>query len=217
MGHTSNPARFSVAALVALVLAVQGRSYEHPLSSNAVREAYFLGQRSDEKVKNFLEQYTKHPPMPEHGPYISTVSLFTPYGQAVLSSWQNKVGYSAQQAEQEYASKGRTIQVKVRIEFTATYNAMQGTKPDANTTGEEDLVLRHQDFWRDFRFELSQSGKEIKPLSIQGGPIYGRGFRGAEVSLQYDAKEIASEEALVVVITPDNHRVTTRFDLAALR
>lgn len=206
-----------VLALLNLAFEEYAWAYEHPLSSTSLRKAYFLGQRSDQRVKDFLEQYIKHLPMPEQGPYISTISVFTPYARAVLSSRQSGLGFSAQQAESQHASQEETVEVKIRIEFTATYNAMQGTKPDENVAGEQDLVMRPQDFWRDFRFEVSQKGKQIKPRNIQGAPIYGRGFRGAEVSLQYNTKEVASEETLVVVVTPDNRRVTTTFDLASLR
>jgi len=202
---------------LALTLAVRVHAYDHPLSADAIREAYFLGQRSDQKVKDFLDQYTKHPPMPEQGPYISGISFFTPYEEVVLRSWRQKIGYSAQQAEQDYRSQGDTIRVRVIIEFTATYNAMQGAKPSQTVAGEKALLLRPQDFWREFQFELSQTGKKIEPRDIRGAPIYSRGFRGAEVWLDYETKSIASKETVVEVLTPDNHRVTVRFDLALLR
>ena len=196
--HHRTHVLLAVLALLNLAFEEYAWAYEHPLPSSSLRKAYFLGQRSDQRVKDFLEQYIKHLPMPEQGPYISTISVFTPYAQVVLSSRRSGLGFSAQQAERQHDSQEETVEVKIRIEFTPTYNAMRGTKPDENVAGEQDLVMRPQDF-------------------IQGAPIYGRGFRGAEVLLQYDTKEIASEETLVVVVTPDNRRVTTTFDLANLR
>lgn len=137
------------ALLLSMALATPTSIYDHPLSSKAIREAYFLGQRSDEKVTDFLAQYIKRPPIPDKGPYISEISLYTPYAQVVLRSWRNKVGYSAQQAQQDFLSHSDMIRVKVRIEFTATYSALQGTKPDKNVEGEQALILRPKDFWRD--------------------------------------------------------------------
>ena len=136
--HLRSSMRFGVRILLlVLTVAVRLYAYDHPLSADAIREAYFLGQRSDQSVKDFLDQYTKHPSMPEQGPYISGIGLFTPYEEVVLRSWRNKVGYSAQQAEQDYRSHGDAIRLRVIIEFTATYNAMQGAKPDKNVAGEE--------------------------------------------------------------------------------
>lgn len=204
--------------LLSLVLARCVYAYEYPLTSRAIREAYFLGQRHDEKATNFLAQYIKRPPLPEQGPHISEISLYTPYAQVVLSSWRNNIGYSAQQAEQGFLSHPATIRVKVRIEFTATYNAMQGAEPDKNIEGEQALIFRPKDFWRDFRFQLSQKGRRIKRLGIHGSPTYGRGgFTGAEVWLDYDAEGVAPENTVVEVRMPDDHCVTAEFDLAKLR
>ena len=202
---------------MSLVLARGVYAYDHPLTSKAIREAYFLGQRNDEKLTSFLAQYIRRPATPEQGPCISEISLYTPYAQVVLSSWRNNTGYSAQEAQQDFFSHRETIRVKVRIQFTPTYNAMVGAEPDKNVEGEKDLMLRPKDFWRDFRFQLSQAGKQIKSRDMRGSPIYDEsGFRGAEVWLDYDAEAVAPENAVVEVLMPDNHRVAAEFDLAKL-
>ncbi len=51
--------------------ALQAYSYDKQLDSEAVREAYFLGPRSDQKTNEFLYSYMKRLPMPERGPYVS--------------------------------------------------------------------------------------------------------------------------------------------------
>jgi len=207
-----------VVFLIALMPTLSASAYDYPLSPTAVREAYFLGRRADEKTIEFLGKYLKQMPLPDEGPYVSEISLLTPYAQVVLVSWRNAVGYSAQQAETDYHSQGDKILVKLTIKFTATYGAMQGTKPDKNAVGKEGLVLRAQDFWRDFRFELSQNARRIMARDVHGVPIYDHsGFRGVEVSLVYDSKEVASEETSVEVVTPDKHHVVARFDLSELR
>lgn len=76
------------------------------LSDEAVREAYFLGQRNDEKTARFLETYRRHLPMTESGLYVSEIELFTPYAETVDLSRQRTFGYSAQQAAREYCDRG---------------------------------------------------------------------------------------------------------------
>lgn len=213
----SVPLRLSV-LLLSFLVATCLYAYDHPLSANAIREAYFLGQRSDEKTASFLAQYIKRLPTPERGPHISEISLYTPYAQVVLASWRKNIEYSAQQAQRDFLSHPENIRVRVKIEFTPTYNAMQGAEPDKEVEGEQALILRRKDFWRDFRFRLSQAGREISRRDIHGSPIYVRGgLAGAEVWLDYDAAGVAPERAEVEVISLDNHRVAAEFDLAKLQ
>lgn len=193
-------------------------AYDFPLGSESIREAYFLGRRNDEKTIKFLASYIKRLPLPEKGPYISEISLYTPYAQIVLNSWRNAALYSAQQAEQEYRTLGDTIHVRVVIEFTPTFNAMEGVRPDKDAADKEGLVRRSDGFWREFQYELRQNKNVIKPKSTNGKPIYSdSGFSGAEVQLEYYAKSIASGETTFEVSTPDDHHVSAQFDLSELR
>jgi hypothetical protein len=193
-------------------------AYDLPLDSESIREAYFLGRRNDEKTIKFLASYIKRLPSPEKGPHISEISLYTPYAQIVLNSSRNASLDSAQQAEQEYRTLGDTIHIRVVIEFTPTFNAMVGVRPDKDAAGKEALVRRSDDFWREFQYELRQNKNVIKPRSMGGKPIYSdSGFSGAEVQLEYDAKSVASEETTFEVSTQDDHHVTAQFDLSELR
>ena len=92
-------------------------AFQTTLSDTAVREAYFLGQRHDQKTSDFLKLYAHAFPLPEKGPYISEIHLLSPYAQVVSNSSQHSTGYSAQQAAADYRSRGDTLLVKVRIEF----------------------------------------------------------------------------------------------------
>ncbi len=201
-----------------LALAVPADSYDTQLDSQAVREAYFLGRRGDQKTSEFLEAYIKHLAIPEHGPYIADISLYTPYAQVVFSSWRNSVGYSAQQAAEDYRASGDVIPASVRILFTPTYLAAQSVQPKKNSATQQVYALRTDGFWRDFQFELHQEKETIKPRSAKGTPIYDDGgYLGAVVDLEYDAKEVKSEETVFEVITPDGQNVIAKFDLSKLR
>src|SRR5258707_57317 len=46
-------------------------AFDTPLSDQAVREAYFLGQRGDETMATFLNKYTKILKAPKTGPDIA--------------------------------------------------------------------------------------------------------------------------------------------------
>src|SRR5205823_8474915 len=109
---------------------------EFPLSDTSIREAYFLGQRNDQKTSDFLKLYAKFLPLPQKGPYVSEIHLLTPYAQIVADSSRHSVGYSAQQAAADYHGRGDTILLQVRIEFTVTYTYDDAVRTANDTAGE---------------------------------------------------------------------------------
>jgi len=216
----TRPAIGCFASLLAVTLVVSpiSSAYESTLDSESIREAYFLGRRNDEKTVAFFDNYAKHLQMPDRGPYVSFIGLLTPYAQVAAHSQSVTGVYSAQQAEHDYESYRDTIRVRVRIEFTATYTALKDQKPANNNSRTQGFVFRPPDFWRDFCFELHQGNGSIKSRDIRGTPIYDDGgFSGAEVRLEYDAKEVKSEDTSFEAITPDGQHVLARFDLSKLR
>ena len=73
-------ARISSALLFSLCVASPPVSaFETSLSDEAVREAYFLGQRRDEKTALFFETYRHYFPVPNSGPHVYMVEVFTPF------------------------------------------------------------------------------------------------------------------------------------------
>lgn len=151
-----------------LLLVPFSSAFQAPLSDEDVREAYFLGQRRDESTADFFRSYLKTLPPPKSGPYISEVEVYTPYSQLVQWSLLHSVGYSAQQAKQDYRATTDSVYVRIRIDFTSTYGAFElyrsgrlhdPPKPDSET--------RRPDYHRDFRAGLSQKDEWIEPLSMQ--------------------------------------------------
>ena len=205
--------------MTGFLLAPSSFAFDVSLSEEAVREAYFLGQRNDENMAQVLAPYTRHLALPEKGPYISTINLSTPYAQIIDTSRQRTGSYSAQEAQQDYRHRGDTILVFVCIEFTATYGYPQAV-PSANNAGKEQgLNLQPQDFWKDFCLGLSQDGKWIEPRTERADAVYDRGeggLGGAVVWLEFDAHDVASTETSVEVETPDAQHVVATFDLARL-
>src|SRR5690348_7329060 len=73
--------------LLAILTAVQPLlAFSTPLSEEAIREAYFLGQRRDESTAAFLSKYIHELPPPNYGPHILSITTYTPFAQAVLDS-----------------------------------------------------------------------------------------------------------------------------------
>ncbi len=244
-------------AVAATLLASSCFAFDTPLSQEAVRDAYFLGQHNDQSTLSFFSQYVKTLPAPDKGAYISEVEIYTPYAQIIEHSRRLAGAYSAQQAELDYRHHSDKLYVRIRINFTDSYGALELYR---SAKGDKQLSSRDAplpDFYRDFRVGLSQrSGPNrqdqwIEPLRIILQPSYAQNsnhfpfipedlgffsYAGADSSsygyagangwvyptgwltwLVYDAKDIASDDATVEVITTDGQHVSVPFDLSRLR
>ena len=220
----ARPAASLLGAL--LLFPTSNRAYEVPLASRSVRDAYFLGQRNNESTDAFLEKYTRRFPIPPRGPHIAEVRLLTPYAQAVEISRHKTLGYSAQQAEAEYKTRGDSLLVRVRIDFTPTYNDVMSVKPTKYDGSQPNIAPRPYDFWKDFRFLLTQNGEPLQYRNIAGEPqfcsaclswLFPGVLAGAYVNLDYEARNVPSQRTQVEIFTPDGQHVVASFDLAALR
>src|SRR5580704_10390536 len=103
--------RSHVGLLVAALVAAQAGAYDRNLDSSAIRDAYFLGSDKGQSVR-FLADYSRTLPAPKSGPHIAEIEVRTPFAQVVASSREHSVGYSAQQAEQDYVKTSGTFQVR---------------------------------------------------------------------------------------------------------
>lgn len=209
--------------LASLLFLSPAFAIEIPLSPQAVREAYFLGQRNNDTTQDFLEKYRRHLPLPESGPWISAVELLTPYAETVELSRQRTAGYSAQDAAQDYKKRGDALRVTITIAFTASYGPSieSGSGSALATNG---YTPRPPDFWKDFSFRLFDGDTELIPLEKHGQPDYTRSgpgasaMTGATVVLTFDpAKIVQLSDVAVVVDTPDGQQVVAPYDLTSLR
>jgi len=79
--------------LPALFLGMPALAHICPLSSEQVREAYFLGRSSDRaKVAEFLGKYRRIFTLQDKPICVGTIELFTPYQRIVRSSWLDPAG-----------------------------------------------------------------------------------------------------------------------------
>src|SRR5947208_16100634 len=98
----------------ALLLSTPALPFDTPLSDQAVREAYFLGQRTDQKIVDFFSGYTRHLPFPKPAPYVPEIHLLPLSAQVVELSNQITAGYTAQQAWKNYQDGAALIAFRAR-------------------------------------------------------------------------------------------------------
>jgi hypothetical protein len=213
-----------LASLVAVILSVSlpSSAYETPLSDTAVREAYFLGQRRDETMGRVLDKYTIYLAAPKSGPHIASVTMFTPFAQAILHSRDNSSGFSAQQAALDHAKHAETVKAVIEILFTDSYGALiprpAGSRSDAKTG----FMPRPYDFWKDYQVNFFHKDDQLKPISSSGQPKLscsdaGCTLVGATIEVEFLAEAVPSDSILVQVIPPEGEQVVLDYDLGSVR
>ncbi len=189
--------------LPALLVAQPATAYNYPLSSEAIREAYFLGSGDPNKRQAFYEKYTKRYPTPKTGQYVGLIEFKTPYLLIAERVSQNVSNYFAQDAEQEFLGKPAVCDVRVEVYFW-------------NPNG---LIARVQ---TDYAVRLKQNDKEI-PLKAKWTESLVSGSSapvdvGVAFNNEYDADKVDTDlPATVEVLSPDGKNIVETFDLASLR
>ena len=217
-----NFSRRSIAVLLATLIVSPGSfAFSSPLSDEAIREAYFLGQRRDEKMTAFLEKYKQHLREPDRGPYVSTVEFLTPFALAVLQSKDRSTGYSAQQAELGHRGQEESIAINIEVLFTDSYGALI-QKPTSERSGSPiGFMFRSSEFWKDIDVQVTVKDKIVKPARFTGEPLYfcaeGCKLVGATLHLDFPARVFDSDSATVQVVPPEGPEVWVDFDLTGLR
>ncbi len=212
--------RFFSCLLMVFCVSLPASPFDTPLSDEAVREAYFVGQRHD---ASFLTNYIKFLPRPKTGPHISSVTFLTPFAQlAQISS--NYVGnYSAQQALLDHRGQQESVKITVEIYLTNSYGAMIPNPQSSRSASSPPFIPRPYDFWRDFRVQVSDGLQVVSPSDSEGRSLYRCGRtgscrpRGAAIDLEFPVTAFASDSVTVEVVPPEGDPVSVNFDLTRLR
>ncbi len=213
-----------IASVVAAVLLLTPYSFafDTPLSDQAVREAYFLGQRRDETMATLLNKYTKPLPPPKTGPYVTSITFLTPFALLVQHS-SRQSNYSAQQAALDHRDQPEFVRIMVQIQLTDSYGAyiVRPTGPRSGSpTG---FVPRPYDFWKDFDVQVSSEDRKLRPFSSSGQPNFscsedgGCLLVGATLWFDFYAEDFASGSATIDVNPPEGDPLSLDFDLTHLR
>jgi hypothetical protein len=218
------PAR-SVASIfaAALLLTPFSFAFDTPLSDQSVREAYFLGQRHDGTSGRILENYTKHLPPPKSGPYISSVTFFTPFAQLVQLCDRYIGNYSAQQAQLDHRGQEELVDIVVEVQLTNSYGAFLANTADSRSGPPQGLVRRPYDFWKDFQVQAFSGNQPLTPSRLRGIPRSSCGRRGpctltgATLEFEFPGSAFTSDSATIQVVPPEGPEVSVSFDLSRFR
>jgi len=195
-------ARFQLAALsAALLLALPARSYDYPLSAEAIRDAYTLGTRQDGSATDFLAKYSRPIPELRVGDYVSAVRIETPFVQ-VFDHSTKTMNYSAQDAYKDFYGKPLIFRMYLDICYEVD------APPDA------------------VEIKVTQDKKEIVPSSFQGSSFYPAADAynyarvpsiGEQLALEFKPGSINSATLKIEIDTPDGQHAEATFDLTSLR
>jgi hypothetical protein len=210
-------------AAIALLVTPPVFAFDSPLSEEAVRQAYFLGQRRDDTMTRALDKYTYYLDPPESGPDIASVTFFTPFALAVESSSQHSSGYSAQQAQIDHRAQKETVKIIVNILLTKSYSNVIVRPTSTGSNSPTGFVPRPYDFWKDFDVQTTVDEKVVRPFTSTGHPNVqcrdqgGCDLTGATIELEFLAESFTSSAAIVLVTPPEGEPVQVEFDLSSLR
>jgi hypothetical protein len=182
---------------VVLGVALPAAAYRYPLSSTAIRDAYFQGT-SNRAQGHLLAEYTPAPPEFSSALYRSSVEIETPYIQDAERA-RAAYNYTAEDAEEVFLARPPALlYVHVRIR-----------RGHAELRSPEVTVI--------------QAGTQLMPSSVEHWPYYaysrhGRGPAiGEHVDLEFRADKITSSPLTIQIKTADNQHAETTFDLGKLR
>lgn len=206
----------------AILLSTPTLAFDTSLSDTAVREAYFLGQHHDGIFADFLRKYSIALPEPKSGPYIASVSFYTPYALTALNSNQHPLSYSAQQAQLDHVKQPEIVRVVVQICFTASYGQYIVHPVGFRSNSPKGLQLRSYDFWREFRVRAFQDDRFMVPSNAYGEPSVrcgddGCDLTGATLTFEYPAAAFTENTATIQIDPPESDPVAVDFDLTSFR
>src|SRR6266481_1150156 len=217
-------ARIASSAMISALLVCQAAfAFDTPLSDQAVREAYFLGQRHDETMSTLLNKYTKLLPPPKTGPDISSVTFLTPFALLVQQSGEHTSGYSAQQAALDHRDHGEFVRIVIQIQLTDSYGSFIIRPTGSRSGSSAGFVPRPYDFWTDFDVRVSSKDQKLRPFSSVGQPNFicsqdgSCTLTGATLQFDFSAEDFASGSATIDVTPPERDPISVDFDLDHLR
>lgn len=208
--------------LAAVLVSPASFAFNSPLSDEAIREAYFLGQRHDGSFARLLDKYSKRLPAPKSGPQISTISFLTPFARLVQFSDTYIGSYSAQQASLDHRDEEETVEISVEILLTPSYGAVLAVPTGSRSGSPQGYRLRSYTFWKDFQVRVFEGDEERLPQRFTGEPNSfcshtGCTLTGATLHLEFPASAFTSDTVTVQVVPPEGPEVSADFDLTALR
>jgi hypothetical protein len=187
--------------MLTILLVVPAAAYDFPLTSSAIRDAYFLGTRQAGQGLAFLPEYTQFIPTLTVGAgLVSRVHIETPFFQAAGYA-SKSINYTAQDAVRDFHDKPVVLRMVLEICY----------RVDAPSPNSIKIVVQQND-------------KEIVPKSDERSaffPVtdpYTRMPSVGEIArLEFDPQKFDSSTLTILVDTPDGQHAAAKFDLFRLR
>jgi hypothetical protein len=190
--------------LLALITVQPAFAFRYPLSSSAIREAYFLGSGDPNKRLEFFEKYTKRYPVAKSGQYVASIFFETPYVLIAENVSQRMSNYSAPDAVKDYLGKPTVCRIRVEIYF-----GISNVSPSRYQANYDIRLKQH-----DKGIQIKRKWFEQMVSADDSTPFY----PGEYLTGEYSADDIDSEApATVEIIAPDGNNVSETFDLDSLR
>ena len=187
------------AAGVGLLLAAPAFGYDSPLTSSAIRDAYFLANREGGLGDQFLANYRRTIPELHVAEFISVVRIETPFAQVALRT-SRMLNYSAQDAVREFSGKPMLFRIHMEINY----------KPDAPPEG--------------LKIKLIQNGKEIVADKVERSPFYPPTDEytrlpsiGEILDFEVKPDRIDGSTLTILVDTPDGQHAECAFEMQSIR
>jgi hypothetical protein len=185
-----------LAVILSLAVTVSALAYDYPLTTSAIRDAYFLGIRQGGLTPQFLASYSHFVSDLHEGSCTSEIRLETPFLQ-VVDYAGGVPNYSSQDAVKDFYDKP----MKFRIFLNICY--MRGAPPPNSV-----------------KIKVIQNKKEIAPETdtrlAYAEPINELSIlppNGEKVQLEFDAKNIDSSTFMIAIDTPNDQHVQVELDL----
>jgi hypothetical protein len=189
------------------MLACPAQAYQQQLTSEAIREAYFLGSRNDEITLDFWNHYERVFTKPSAGLCVGGVEILTPYAQVVYQAQHFMTNETAVDAVQEYAHLQLPFIVRVSIDYP---NNALPTKYDV----EKDSSVS---VWQGHRLRPKRTSYRPMYVSVQSGKETATRTTGIQVELEFDTSQVASADLTVCVSFSEGRHFETAFDLDRLK
>ncbi|HTB95196.1 MAG TPA: hypothetical protein VK728_20345 [Candidatus Sulfotelmatobacter sp.] len=190
----------AMALVLSLAVALPASAYDYPLTSSAIRDAYFLGIRQGGLSPQFLAPYSLFISDLHQGSCTSEIRVETPFLQIVAYAG-GAPNYSSQDAVKEFYDKP----MKLRMLLNICYMRLA---PPPNSV----------------KIKVIQNKKEIVPETdtrlAYAEPLDGPSElppNGEKVQLEFDAAKIDSSMCTIVIDTPNDQHVKVELDLESLR
>lgn len=193
--------RFRFAAfLLSVIIALPVCAYDYPLSSNAIRDAYFLAVRRGGLSRDLLAGYSHTIADLKQGTCASEVRVETPFLQ-VADYASKAVNYSSQDAVKDFYGKPMVFRMYLNICY-----AIKAPPPNS------------------LRVKLFQDKKVLVPLSDKREPYAEPADEGSylppngeKIELEFEPAELNSSTLTIQIDTPDGQHTKIGFDLQTIR